>query len=665
MMCGFCGLLSPNSAQELRGRTAAMVATLHHRGPDDGGVYAKDGIALGHRRLKVIDLSDAGAQPMTDPATGACVVYNGEVYNFPRLRDELAAAGARFRGHSDTEVLLQAYTRWGLDGLRRLEGIFAFALWDPAEKRLILMRDRLGVKPLFYAWSRGSLTFGSEIKALLASGDVDTAVDEQSLREFLWFGNSYEDRTIYRAVRSLPPGNWMIVQGGDCRIEPYWRIEEWLTGWVPHDDRVAAEAVREAVAAAVSRQLVADVPVGIFLSGGIDSSSIAASAVTTSRRRLASYSVGFDFTDHADELPAARRLANRLGLDHHELHVGSSQLGDVLEKLASAHDEPFADAANIPLFLLAQQLGGSVKVVLQGDGGDEMFGGYRRYSMLRHHRLGRGWPAPLTSVLRLGGRAGQRAARMAAALGSADPAARMALLVTLETMDDPPEAVFEEDARRRLVGRTDAFMAYRRCAARFADAEPVQRMLLTDISLQLPSQFLAKVDRATMAQGLEVRVPLLDEQVASLAVGMPSRFKVRGHEKKIALRNAMRGRVPNDVLDAPKRGFGVPFDQWLRHQLFEPARDLVLAEPFLHRFGLDRKEIAKRFEQHRSGERERGFLLWKLYQLAIWQQTREHAASSCAGSRPTDALRPVFDVPPQPETTDKEVRTVSSEPSPS
>jgi len=609
-----------------------MVTTLQHRGPDAAGVHAEDGIALGHRRLSIIDLTDAGAQPMRDPSTGVCVVYNGEVYNFRLLRQELVAAGVRFRGHSDTEVLLRAYTQWGLDGLRRLEGIFAFALWDPAHRRLVLMRDRLGVKPLFYARSGESLAFGSEIKALLAGCELDTAIDEQALREYLWFGNAYEDRTIYRSVRSLPPGHWMIVQDGVFRIEPYWRLEDWLVDRTPGNDRDAAEAVRGAVDDAVSRQLVADVPVGIFLSGGIDSSSIAASAVAASGGRLSSYSVGFDFTDHADELPAARRLAERLGLEHHELHVSASRLGDVLEKLAEAHDEPFADAANIPLFLLAQQLGGSVKVVLQGDGGDEMFGGYRRYSLLRHHRLWSPWPARLTPALRRAGRTGQRAARLAAALGSADPATRMGLLITLETVDDPPEVVLVDDARHRLVDTTDAFLAYRQCAVRFAGADPVQQMLLTDISLQLPSQFLAKVDRATMAQSIEVRVPLLDEHVAKLAVGMPSGYKVRGREKKLVLRNAMRGRVPDEVLDAPKRGFGVPFDQWLRHQLYESARETVLAEPFLHRFGLDRQAVAERLEQHRSGAQERGSLLWKLYQLAIWHQTRERSAHAWAAS---------------------------------
>jgi asparagine synthase (glutamine-hydrolysing) len=597
-----------------------MVATLCHRGPDGEGIHVGDGIALGHRRLCVIDLTETGAQPMVDPSTGVGVAYNGESYNFRELRAELMAADVTFTGQSDTEVMLRAYTHWGMDGLRRLEGIFAFALWDPRTRRLLLMRDRLGVKPLFYGWSGESLVFGSEIKAVLAAGGMDTTVDPQAFREFLWFGNSFEDRTIYRSIRALMPGHWLIVENGRQRVEPYWRLEDWLTGPEPADERGAAEAVRQAVDAAVARQLVADVPVGIFLSGGVDSSSIAASAVHASGQRLSSYSVGFDFTDHADELPAARRFADRLGLDHHELHVSGLRLGDVLEELAGAHDEPFGDAANIPLFLLAEQLKGSVKVVLQGDGGDEMFAGYRRYALLRYQHLWNTWPRSLTSTLRLGGRTAERVARGAAALRSSDPATRMALLLTLETMHDPPESVFTQDARDHLTRDCDAFLAYRNSAARFASYEPVQQMLLTDISLQLPSQYLTKVDRATMAQGMEARVPLLDEQVARLAIGMPSRFKVHGRQKKVVLRTAMRGRVPDDVLDGPKRGFGVPFSQWLRHQLYEQAREAVLAEQVVDRFGLDRQSVATYFHQHRSGERDRGVLLWKLFQLALWQQ---------------------------------------------
>lgn len=619
-MCGICGLYSPDSWDSLGCAVERMGGTIAHRGPDGHGTFVGKGVALGHRRLSIIDLSPTGSQPMSLGLT--TVVYNGECYNFRELRRELAAAGHTFRGHSDTEVLLHAYEAWGLEGLTRLEGIFAFALWDATHRRLVLVRDRLGVKPLFYAWRDGHLAFGSEIKAVLAGVELDRSLDEQALAEYLWYGNAFEDRTIYRAVRTLKPGHRLVVEHGRCRIEPWWQVEEWLAR-VPQltEPREAAVAVREAVDAAVARQLVSDVPVGIFLSGGVDSSSIAASAAVASGRRLASYSVGFDYEHGINELPKARRVAQLLGLDHHELHVRGGTLEEVILALVKTHDEPFGDAANIPLYLLAQALGGALKVVLQGDGGDEMFAGYRRYAILRRAALWRMWPRVLEHLLHaIPGRMSARLARLGAAAGDADPAVRMALLLTVESLRDPPTAMLAPEARRHLDSASDPFAAFRRCARRFAAADPVQQMLLTDITLQLPSQFLAKVDRATMAHGVEARVPLLDEQVASLAVGLPPMLKVRGTQKKIVLRDAMRGRLPAEILDGPKTGFGVPYEEWLRGSLHGFARAAILDARFVERFGMDRTRLMTALDEHRSRRRDRGFLLWKLLQLSLWSR---------------------------------------------
>jgi asparagine synthase (glutamine-hydrolysing) len=619
-MCGICGLYGRQSPGDLESTVGRMTQTIAHRGPDGEGMFVGDGVALGHRRLSIIDLSDAGAQPMTFGA--ATVVYNGESYNFAQLRTELQGLGHAFRGHSDTEVLLHAYETWGLAGLERLEGIFAFALWDSARRRLILMRDRLGIKPLFYSWQGGHLAFGSEIKAVLAAGGIDRSLDDQALTEFLWFGNAFEERTIYRGVRALEPGCRLIIEDGQARLESWWRLEAWLGSAQRRTDRHDATlAVRDAVDAAVARQLVSDVPVGIFLSGGVDSSSIAASAALAGGRRLSSYSVAFDYDKGVNELPKARRVAQILGLDHHELHVRGDALEEVLSSLVTMHDEPFADAANIPLYLLARELRGTIKVVLQGDGGDEMFAGYRRYSILRAAAYWRLWPHPIEPLLHaLLGQRGARLLRMGAAAGNSDPALRMALLLTVETLRDPPTAMLTDPARRRLEASTDPFAAYRRCAARFANVDPVQQMLLTDLSLQLPSQFLTKVDRATMAYGIEARVPLLDEGVASLAAGLPAALKVRGNQTKIVLRDAMRKRLPADILDGPKTGFGVPYEEWLRGALHGFARAAILDTTFLERFGLDRTRLETALAEHRSRRRDRGFLLWKLMQLSLWSK---------------------------------------------
>lgn len=627
-MCGLAGVLGPRDARgaaeaaDRRTTVGAMTETLRPRGPDASGLWGDDRCALGHRRLSILDLSDAGAQPMTLRPGGPVIAYNGEAYNFADLRRALVAEGRSFRGHSDTEVILNAYDAWGLDGLRRVEGIFAIALWDPARERLVLMRDRLGVKPLFHAAAGPGLAFGSEIKAVLAAGGVDTALDDQALSEYLWYGNAHEDRTPYAAVRSLQPGHWLVDEAGARRIEPWWRVEEWLGRPGPSSPRAAVEAIRAALDSAVERQLVADVPVALFLSGGIDSSAIAASAARAAREPLLSYAAAFDFERGVDERPKAQAVARHLGLRHHELRVAAADLPDVLLTLARAHDEPFADAANIPLYLLCRALGGGAKVVLQGDGGDELFAGYRRYAMLRNAWAWRRWPRRLSALARAAGGLGRRVARMADSVGHPDPALQMALLLTVETLDDPPEGALLPERRSHLAATTDPFRAYRRAAERFRGHDPVQRMLLTDLVVQLPSQFLPKVDRATMALGVEARVPLLDERVASLAVGLPARWKVRGLRTKVLLREAQRGRLPDAILDAPKTGFGVPFGHWLRGPLLPLARERLLDARFGAAFGLDRVQVERQLAAHASGARDHGFRLWKLLQLALWDEVR-------------------------------------------
>jgi asparagine synthase (glutamine-hydrolysing) len=622
-MCGFSGIFSQEAKGNLGPAVERMTAALAPRGPDGSGVFITSRLALGHRRLSILDLSEAGAQPMKLERAGIIIAYNGEVYNFRDLRTELASLGHHFIGHSDTEVILHAYDAWGLEGLKRLEGVFGFALWDEPRQRLVLMRDRLGVKPVYYGESALGLAFGSEIKAVLAAGGVDQSLDDQAMREYLWYGNPYGDRTFYQGVRSLQPGHWLIFERGRRRLEAWWRIEEWLD-LKPATDRFddAVDLTRTVLDAAVERQLVADVPVGIFLSGGVDSSAIAASAVRGRDTPLLSYAAGFDFDRGVNELPKAALVARHLGLQHRELKIGGGDLSEVLLHLAAVHDEPFADAANIPLYLMCKALDGQVKVVLQGDGGDELFGGYRRYAILHNAWLWKLIPSVACGAARQLGAFGRRFARMAESLGHADPALRMALLLTTELPGSPPEALFSESRRRDLQERTDPFLAYRKAAERFTQHDPVQQMLLTDLTVQMPSQFLSKVDRATMAAGVEARVPLLDERVAELAVGLPAKWKVRGAQKKILLRESQRGRLPDSILDGPKTGFGVPYEHWLRTSLFEFSRDRLLDRSFLSRFSLDREMMEKTLSQHRSGYRDRGFLLWKLLNLQLWDSLR-------------------------------------------
>jgi asparagine synthase (glutamine-hydrolysing) len=361
------------------------------------------------------------------------------------------------------------------------------------------------------------------------------------------------------------------------------------------------------------------VPVGVFLSGGIDSSTLTAIASSHYSGRLRTYAVAFDFQEGEGELPRARQVATRFGTDHHELRVSTQNIADTIEALVGCHDEPFADAANIPLYLLAQQLRGAIKVVLQGDGGDEIFGGYRRHALLRWNgawsMLSHVLPAGLVRALPLPG--SDRIARLSAAFAPSDPALRMALLLTDETLAAPPTRLLAAEARRRLEG-TDPFARYREMNARFKARDPVDRMLHTDCSIILPDIYLEKVDRSTMAFGLEVRVPMLDKDLAAYVMGLPSHYKVHGLEKKWILRRAMRGVLPDAILDAPKHGFGVPFETWLRKPL-APFLRSVLLDGDVARAGFFEPTVLERtIDEHTSARREHGFLLWKALHLQLW-----------------------------------------------
>ncbi|HEX6751245.1 MAG TPA: asparagine synthase (glutamine-hydrolyzing) [Longimicrobium sp.] len=620
-MCGICGTvdLTPGAVCDAAA-LGAMTRSLAHRGPDDEGTWCEGGVGLGQARLSIIDLSSAGHQPMRSGDGTAVMAYNGEVYNFPELRRELEALGARFRSRTDTEVVLQAWLAWGPAAFSRLNGMFALALYDGRTRRVVLARDRFGIKPLYYARRGTAVAFASEVKSLIAGGMVSPDVDPQALHEYLWYGNALGERTLYAGVRRLLPGHWMEIGERGIRIEAYWRPEEIAP--VADSAGDAAARVLELLDASVRRHLIADVPVGVFLSGGIDSSAITALA-SRHAGRLATYSVGFDFAGGVDELPRARSVAKRFGTEHHELHLAGGDLPEVIRALVRSHDEPFADAANLPLYLLAQRVRSEVKVVLQGDGGDEIFAGYRRYAVLS---AGAAWRAlgPAAVALSrlappsLAARAA-RARRFALAAGERDDALRMALLLTAEDPGSDLTALLSPAWRARLQG-TDPFAAYRAADARFAGLDPVQRMLYTDTQVLLPCQFLEKVDKSTMAHGVEVRVPFLDAELAEYAMGLPARLKVRRGAKKWILRQALRGVVPDFVLDAPKTGFGVPFGHWLRTSL-APFFDEVLGDPAVQRAGLfEPRALARRVAEHRSGARDHGFLLWKILHLALWQQ---------------------------------------------
>ena len=630
-MCGIAGIYHPHGEKtkadlsEINKRVSKMTECLALRGPDNSGTFSSQYVSLGHTRLSILDTSSLGTQPMSLPDGSVTVSYNGECYNYREIRKELSSLGCVFVSGSDTEVILYAYKVWGLSGLKKLEGIFAIALWDKAKARFLLMRDRFGVKPLYYGDSIHGLAFGSEIKAVIEAGVLDRCLDDQALSEYLWFGNTHQDRSFFSGVRQLEPGSWMIFdQGRDVSVEAWWQIEDWLNNETSYSNKARSTAdVAEKLDSAVKRQLISDVPVGLFLSGGIDSSAIAASIGNNHAKEINSYAAEFDFFVDDSELKKAALVASTFGLKHSEIKISGQDLSGAIFAMAKAHDEPFADAANLALYAMCKQLPDNIKVVLQGDGGDELFGGYRRYAMLRNSKFWKLWPKALSNVTYSLGNAGRRVSRMLDTLGDDDPSMVMALMLTTENARLPPDRFFSKDRRVYLQNTTDPFIAYRHANNRFKGHDVVQKMLLTDLTTQLPSQFLPKVDRATMACGIEARVPFLDERLVRLAVNIPSQWKICGLEKKIILRDSQRSRIPKLILDGPKTGFGVPYQQWLRTSLYDFSREIILDDATISRWSLDRDAIELAMSEHKSKKYDHGFIIWKILQLALFNPTNE------------------------------------------
>ncbi len=615
-MCGIAGFVYAAADRDAEATSLArMLEAIAHRGPDDHGLWCQGPVALGQRRLSILDLSPLGHQPIHTADGRFTMIYNGEVYNFAAIRAELETAGHTFKSHGDTEIVLRALAHYGIDAAKKFNGMFAFALWDRQERTLFLVRDRFGIKPLYYYKDKSGIIFGSEIKALLATGEVTKELNQSALHEYFYYGNTLGEHTLFGGIKRLLPGHVLRFKDGDVSIQRYWSAND--IAEIDVSAETARDEVRTRLANAVKSHLVSDVPVGVFLSGGIDSSAIATFAARELGEKLKTYSVGFDYDQGVNELPKAKKLAEQLGTDHHELHLSGGSVRDVIEKLVRAHDHPFGDAANIPLFLLARELNHSIKVVLQGDGGDELFAGYRRYNALAWEPLWRLAQSAMSAKKK--GFTSQRALRLkrfADAAGNEDPAMKMALLLSEDALKPSPVRVLHPQIQNH-VRSFDAFARYRQMNEMFANRDLVQRMLYTDTQVILPDIFLEKVDRSTMAQSIEVRVPFLDNELSEYAMSLPSNLKVRGLKKKWILRQALRGVVPDDILDAPKTGFGVPYGFWLRKPLASWLREVVLDSSLTST--LFYRDVVKDIvDDHISGEADHGFLLYKLLQLGLW-----------------------------------------------
>ena len=633
-MCGIAGFVGPsrtpafNATDGRRALVRRMCDVIRHRGPDDAGVFTDEIAAIGMRRLSIIDLA-TGRQPIHNEDRTIWIVFNGEIYNFRDLRSELEAAGHRFYTATDTETIVHAYEQWGAGAFQRLRGMFGLAIWDARTGSLLLARDRMGIKPLHYAEVGGRLYFGSEIKSLLQSPEVSRTVDLDALDHYLSFLYTPADGSIFRGVRKLPPGHLLIWRDGKIRVERYWQMPavETFTGAEPE----AVERLRATLTDAVRSHLMSDVPLGAFLSGGVDSSLVVALMASTSSAPVKTFSIGFD-EPALDELVHARRVAAQFGTDHHEMVVRPDAVA-ILDQLIAHFDEPFGDASAIPTWYVSQLARRHVTVVLSGDGGDELFGGYDRY--LPHPRVAavdRYTPPLLRQIGAAAGARlphGTRGRNFLRHVGL-DQRARYIDSIRFFSAEEK-HALLEPD----IVRRPGAIDPERRMAARFdrfAALPWTAQMMRFDAETYLPEDVLTKVDRMSMAHSIESRVPLLDNDVVALAASLPADFAVRGGRRKHLLKEVAAQLLPRDLVDRRKQGFAVPLETWFRGRLRDLCHDVLLSPRALQR-GYFRKEFVRSLvEQHVSGVRNHDLRLWQLVVFELWH--RQHADASMTASPP-------------------------------
>jgi len=622
-MCGIAGIAFADPHQTVdQSRLNAMNHAILHRGPDGGGVFCSPGVGLAHRRLSIIDLA-GGTQPLGNEDGSIQVVFNGEIYNYRELHRDLVAKGHTFHTSSDTEVLVHLYEEQGERLVEALRGMFAFAIWDTRKSPLLLARDRLGIKPLYFARNESRLLFCSELKGLLAYGDLTPEVDPQSLEDYLAFGMVSGTRSILRGIEKLAPGCTLSVEPGHWNNQPrrYWQIE-----FAPDDSLTAAQwtaAVRAKVEESVEKHLIADVPVGAFLSGGIDSSVITAIAAARVDRPIQTFSIGFA-ENRFNELPFARLVAEKYQTRHVE-EVVSPDAAALIDQLCWHYDEPFADSSAVPTMLVSKLASQHVKVVLSGDGGDEAFGGYERYVHdLREGQIRRRLPTwvrrgvlgPLSSAWpNLDWLPRYLRAKSTLTNLSLDDAAAYAHTLTACR---PPlrRRLLSPDVRRFLNGYRPEDRMER--AYQLGKGDGLAGMISADMASFLPDDYLVKVDRASMAFGLEVRPPLLDHELLELSARIPSSLKVRGVETKWIFKQACGDLLPPELLTRPKQGFEIPINEWMRGPLQPMFRDLVLSPQGPVATMLDIDVVRQLFEQHASNRRRLGGVLWSLMVLARW-----------------------------------------------
>jgi asparagine synthase (glutamine-hydrolysing) len=622
-MCGITGIVRTDGAQIDRELLARMNDAIRHRGPDDDGFYFGDGVGLGMRRLSIIDLK-SGHQPIHNSDRTAWIVFNGEIYNYRELRKQLEARGHQFYTDSDTEAIVHAYDEYGTECPKYLRGMFAFAIWDEGAKSLFLARDRVGKKPLLYAQLNGQLVFGSEFMALLQHPEVSRDVDYEAIHHYLSFICVPAPLTAYQAIRKLEPGHSLLWKNGEIKIERYWQLD--FSHKISISEEEAGERVVDLLRDAVRVRLMSEVPLGAFLSGGIDSSAIVALMAQESSEKVKTFSIGFEEQDFS-ELHHARRVAEHVGAEHHEFIVRPDAM-EILATLVEHYGEPFADSSAIPSYYVSRETRKYVTVALNGDGGDECFAGYERYAAMNLAQRYAKVPAVIRhGVIRNVARAlpefqsranPLRKAQRFLAAASLSPVQRYLRWVS----------AFDEQAKLNLYSsdfrsETAAFSTIGFLEPWFAKANGagiVDASLLTDTMTYLPNDLLVKMDIASMTVSLEARSPFLDHHLMEFAASLPESLKLRGMTTKYLLKRVLKQFVPEENLTRAKMGFGVPIGHWFRGTMQPFLRETLLSEKALSRGLFNRASVRQLIDQHVANKVNHEHRLWSLLMLELWFQ---------------------------------------------
>ncbi len=621
-MCGIAGFISPTDSRrdERASLLDAMCRVITHRGPDEQGTAIEGRAAMGMRRLSIIDLA-TGQQPIYNTDRTKLIVFNGEIYNYKEIKKELEERGQRFRTNSDTETIIRAYDEFGPDCVQKLRGMFAFAIWDEREHSLFIARDRVGKKPLFYTLtSDGTFVFGSEMKVLLEHGGVERKMDHGALDAYLTFGYVPEELCIFSGVKKLEPGHFLIFKDGQVRTQRYWDFDYSQESIGGNEDEIATELL-EKLRDAVNVRLISEVPLGAFLSGGVDSSAIVGLMSQILDQPVKTFSIGFN-EDSFNELKYARVAANHFKTDHHEF-ILTPDFVDVIDDLVWHFDEPFADSSALPTYMVSKMARDFVTVVLSGDGGDELFAGYTRYVTERERSgfgklpkgLRQGLIRPLSEALPHGARGKNYLFNI-----SLDEAGRY--IDSISHFNGPKKRkLYSSEIKTKMNGSFErGEKLFRSIAGSAGSDDAVENLLYLDSKTYLPSDILTKVDRMSMASSLEARSPLLDHELIEFVTKIPSSMKLKGDQTKHIFKKAISGFVPNEILYREKQGFGVPIGDWINSQLKDRIIGDLTDRRSIERGYFDSRYVRLLVDEHARGRRDHSHPLWTLWMLELWHR---------------------------------------------